>query len=536
MANKETSSAQIEKRSPGLRLVGRTVTGPIYLAHGVLISAPPRVAFENLFELGIRAVQPDAKVISSIAGRHSGEDASFANLAFTGLAAGSLLAAPVGLQRAVFDELSIYLLLKGDATGLESLYLTTWQTLWPIFGPAEQRRAIDIWNEMIRYGRVAQKFGVVGFDRVTATFVPFKPKTIIDAGVLKWSQASSWLAGGGSIGRGDPGSGSGQGSSPFGDPGSVPGGRGDPGSGSGQGSSPFGDPGSGRPGGAGSGSGQGGSFGDPGNFGGSGPGSGSFGGPGSAGSGLGQGSGGYGGPGGAGSGLGQGSGGYGGLQGGRSSEGEGSAGSFSGGVGGLTGGGQGGSGTLSGQDPNGPLGGIIANLGARADAQQDRDNQKALGNAEVVAGGALVALGGFIATLGAIGIGVTSALGLPPSPGSVAEVCLGSMLVGGGTTIVVDGAVRGLGAARGDSAAAAKEREKSKKLPPDILRGSEYALQVTSLTGGEGYANGDGSGKVGSAGELGLRQTLAEFLIGDGLDAFVVTNEAGHVRVPALFG
>jgi hypothetical protein len=88
-----SKSYKTERSGPEPRLVGRTVTGPIYLAHGVLMSAPPRVAFENLSELGIRAVRPDAKVLGTIAGRHAGEDAFFANMAFTGLAAGSLFAA-----------------------------------------------------------------------------------------------------------------------------------------------------------------------------------------------------------------------------------------------------------------------------------------------------------------------------------------------------------------------------------------------------------------------------------------------------------
>jgi hypothetical protein len=105
------------------RLIGKTITGPIFYAPVVIALAPPRVAFENIFELGVRAIKPEAKVFGSIADRHKGDDAFFAHLAFTGVAAGSLSGMPALTRLALFQDLLNYILVKGDATGLESLYL-----------------------------------------------------------------------------------------------------------------------------------------------------------------------------------------------------------------------------------------------------------------------------------------------------------------------------------------------------------------------------------------------------------------------------
>jgi len=83
------------------RYLGETSTGPIYRLHAAAWVAPPRVAFALLSELGRRAVDPDAKVVSTAAGWVGGDQAAEVLAVHTGLACGSLFSAPSGSASAI---------------------------------------------------------------------------------------------------------------------------------------------------------------------------------------------------------------------------------------------------------------------------------------------------------------------------------------------------------------------------------------------------------------------------------------------------
>ncbi len=171
-----------QQRRTNFRLLGRTMAGPIYAAQTSIVVAPPKVAFAMLRELAVRSVDPNAEVRGTIAKQYRGEAALSAHSVFTGLAAGSLFVSPLGVQRGIFETLKAYVLSTNDATGVESLYLTAWQSIWMTLQPAEQRRAADIWNGLVRQGRLARAHGVIGIDRATLTAVGIDPESLQKVG------------------------------------------------------------------------------------------------------------------------------------------------------------------------------------------------------------------------------------------------------------------------------------------------------------------------------------------------------------------
>lgn len=183
------------------QVIGWTVSGPIELVHGVVALAPISIVIENLAELGRRSLDSEAQVVGSVAARYTGEGALCAHLAFTGFTIGSLVQAPLEHQRALFDELTVHLLTHEDATGLESLYLSSWQQVWTSLNGPEQRRATDLWNHLVMRSRVARTHGVVVFDEQTNTVTPIDPHLLEQAGTISPRPSDPWAGGHGPDGH-----------------------------------------------------------------------------------------------------------------------------------------------------------------------------------------------------------------------------------------------------------------------------------------------------------------------------------------------
>ena len=199
--------------------------------------------------------------------------------------------------------------------------------------------------------------------------------------------------------------------------------------------------------------------------------------------------------------------------------------------GGFGGGERGNGGGILGQDPKGPLGTIINNINARMDKTGDAERQKADAQSGKHIGVSMMAMGAAVVGAAAFFGPKTGPVGASVA-GAAASAALGFAAVG--FVVSVAGAMSEAAANKTLADEAEKAREAAKKdgkLPPDLLRPvAAYCVSVTRLRSGDSYATGDG--QHGSATAVGVQEVAAEMLVGDGLTAFFVTSDQGHVKVP----
>jgi hypothetical protein len=182
-------------------LAGTTATGDYFRATTSAVVVPTNAAYSFLNQLGRRAAGAD-DIESTYVGRLTPEQARWQLTLTTSSVVGSFMTKPIEHQRLDAVDLARFVYDAGDATGLESLYLTMLQSTYDSLEPSAAYGLASIWDGAVRHGRLARAEGVFGIDEWTGTCLTLSPDELPDLSLLPDIQASTnWFTGAGTRGR-----------------------------------------------------------------------------------------------------------------------------------------------------------------------------------------------------------------------------------------------------------------------------------------------------------------------------------------------
>ncbi|SMG52661.1 hypothetical protein [Paraburkholderia susongensis] len=170
------------------RLIAVTPVGPVYKGSGDIAVLPVSVGLALIQELALRAQNGDAKVVSSLASRVSGEQA-LATWAHVCGCAVSHLGALVPQARLVFlRSIFAYARRQGNANGIEPVLTAAINGAWPWLGTAGES-VLRYANQFLRDSKFASTVEIPVLDPINRTMSVFRPG---DLGRLDPTDWMSW--------------------------------------------------------------------------------------------------------------------------------------------------------------------------------------------------------------------------------------------------------------------------------------------------------------------------------------------------------
>ena len=177
------------------RVLGRTATGPIYRSQKTIAMIPTRSAWLLLQELASRIEDPDAEVVSSLAGRLSGDDAHQAWMNISTEIVVPLVVMP-GVERIRFLRRVIALIRQsGRVDGLEPVLGAAVNGVWPWMSVNAMDRVLDWSVEKLKRSALAERHAVPVVDPSTRTVSIFAPGALAKLDIGEWRSDFSLLEG-----------------------------------------------------------------------------------------------------------------------------------------------------------------------------------------------------------------------------------------------------------------------------------------------------------------------------------------------------
>ena len=176
---------QDRDRRPG-RLVAVSATGPIY--HGLvdvtLVRVPVGLAFAQ--ELAARAINPDARVVSSLANRVEGDAAMTAWSRTCMFMSTALVGASPPIRLQFLNEVMTYVRRQGDVNGIEPILGAVVNAAWPWMSHEAMERVLAVTSKYMRASEFAAANAVSVVDPNTGTFTVFAPGALAHLDLSEW--------------------------------------------------------------------------------------------------------------------------------------------------------------------------------------------------------------------------------------------------------------------------------------------------------------------------------------------------------------
>jgi hypothetical protein len=169
------------------RLVAVTATGPVYSVESEMDLVPIPVGLAFLQELALRALYPEARVVSTLAGDVSGEEALAAWSAACGAATMALIGAAPADRLAFLGQVLAYVRRQGYANGIEPVLGAAVNAAWPWIEPRGLERILATVTRSLRESEFARAVAIPVLDPGNRTVRLFAP------GGLAEYDPSAWL-------------------------------------------------------------------------------------------------------------------------------------------------------------------------------------------------------------------------------------------------------------------------------------------------------------------------------------------------------
>jgi hypothetical protein len=170
---------------PG-RLVAITATGPVYRASVDLAVVPVSVGLAFTQELAKRALNPQARVASSLANRVGGDTAREAWASTCGLSSAALVGASPRARLQFLDQVLGYVRRVKSVNGIEPILGAAVNAAWPWINPVTLARVLNLTSKHLRQSEFAATNAVPILDPNTRTFTLFAPGSLAKVDPDQW--------------------------------------------------------------------------------------------------------------------------------------------------------------------------------------------------------------------------------------------------------------------------------------------------------------------------------------------------------------
>ncbi|MEV0541924.1 hypothetical protein [Nocardia salmonicida] len=173
--------------SPAGEIVAVTASGPIAAVSADLVVVPLESGLALVQELAARMLEPDAKVISSLALRVSGESAEATWRYTSSFICGSLIDASPAARLELLSGVLDYIRRQRNANGLETILCTAVNAAWPWISWTTLDAVLRSCQKYIQDSEVSHRFSIPVLDPNTLEWVQLIPDDL-------QSDIDSWLA------------------------------------------------------------------------------------------------------------------------------------------------------------------------------------------------------------------------------------------------------------------------------------------------------------------------------------------------------
>ncbi len=175
-------------RSFSGQLVAVTSTGPIYKRKAKLAVLPISVGLALIQELAARALNPKARVVSSLANRVGGDRAMSAWASTCGFMSGGLIGASPRTRLMFLNQVLTYARRQGNINGIEPIVGAAINAAWPWIEPVEMVRVLTVISKYMRKSTFASASTVPVLDPNTRTFTLFAPGDLAKIDPDEWRE------------------------------------------------------------------------------------------------------------------------------------------------------------------------------------------------------------------------------------------------------------------------------------------------------------------------------------------------------------
>ncbi len=185
-SNKCREHKEPERRNIYGRLVAVTATGPIYRGKADLAVVPVSVGLAFTQELAARAINPEARVVSSLANRVGGDTAMTAWANTCGMSSATLIGASPRARLMFLNQVLTYARRQGNVNGIEPILGAAVNAAWPWVDQTTLARMLTITSKYLRKSEFAATASVPILDPNTRTFTLFAPGALAKIDPDEW--------------------------------------------------------------------------------------------------------------------------------------------------------------------------------------------------------------------------------------------------------------------------------------------------------------------------------------------------------------
>ena len=168
------------------RLVAITATGPTYKGRADVLVVPVSVGLAFTQELAARAINPRARVVSSLANRVGGDTASSVWMRTCAFSTSALIGASPRARLVFLNQVLTYVRRQENVNGIEPILAAAVNAAWPWIEPIAFARILAFTSKYLRKSEFSATTAIPVLDPNTRTVTLFAPGALAKIDPAEW--------------------------------------------------------------------------------------------------------------------------------------------------------------------------------------------------------------------------------------------------------------------------------------------------------------------------------------------------------------